>query len=67
MKSTTYDNIIAVDPDVESSGVTWLHPATKRMEIAALPFFELQDYLQHCKQISQEVIGNIHDHPELFV
>lgn len=44
------DNIIGIDPDVDRSGVVWLHPATKQLECHALPFPELLDYLQYAKK-----------------
>lgn len=48
------DNIIGIDPDVDRSGVAWLHPTTREMECDALPFPELLDYLQYAKKFGQE-------------
>lgn len=42
-----YDRIIAIDPDVEKSGVAELHVATRRMVITSLAFPQLVEYLQH--------------------
>lgn len=52
--SSKPDNIIGIDPDVDRSGVAWLHPATREMECHALPFPELLDYLQYAKKSCQE-------------
>ena len=48
------ENIIGIDPDVDRSGVAWLHPSTKELECHALPFPELLDYLQHAKKYGQD-------------
>ncbi len=42
-----YDRIIAIDPDVDKSGVAELHIITKRMEATTLRFADLTDYLRH--------------------
>lgn len=48
------DNIIAIDPDVTISGVAHLHPSTRKIEVSALTFPELLDYLQFCKNAGRE-------------
>lgn len=45
-----YDNIIAIDPDKEKSGVAFLQPKTKALEVANLAFPALLDYLQYAKK-----------------
>lgn len=46
-----YDNIIAIDPDVEKSGVAYLKPSTRQLEVSSLTFPLLLDYLQRVKEI----------------
>ena len=46
---TRYDRIIAIDPDVERSGVAELHVETQMLEVTTLAFPALMDYLQHIK------------------
>lgn len=46
-----YDNIIAIDPDVEQSGVAYLKPSTRQLEVSNLAFPLLLDYLQRTKEI----------------
>ncbi len=48
------DNIIAIDPDVDRSGVAWLRPKTRRLECDALAFPELLDYLWKARQLTAE-------------
>lgn len=48
------DNIIAIDPDVDRSGVAWLRPKNRRMECDALAFPELLDYLQFARKWGDE-------------
>lgn len=43
------ERIIAIDPDVDRSGVAELHTATRRIEATTLCFSDLMDYLQHIK------------------
>ncbi|MDE5944713.1 MAG: hypothetical protein K2G93_03910 [Rikenella sp.] len=54
------DNIIAIDPDVDRSGVAWLHPKTRQLECDALPFPELLDYLlaarRECEGRSESLV-----------
>lgn len=50
MVKTKYDRIIGIDPDVEKSGVTELHVETRMVNIAALSFPDLMDYLQKMKR-----------------
>lgn len=47
---TKYDRYIAIDPDVDKSGVAEFNPSTKRMEATTLCFADLMDYLQHVRQ-----------------
>ena len=49
-----YDNIIAIDPDVEKSGVAYLKKATRQLEVSNLTFPQLLDYLQHTKKVRDE-------------
>jgi len=49
-----YENIIAIDPDVDKSGVAWLHKKEKLVECTALLFPELMDYLLFVKNKSAE-------------
>ena len=46
---TKYDNIIAIDPDVTRSGVAYLKPSTRQLEVSNLTFPQVIDYLQHAK------------------
>lgn len=43
------NRIIAIDPDVDKSGVAELHVPTRRIEATTLGFADLMDYLQHIK------------------
>jgi hypothetical protein len=45
-----YDNIVAIDPDVEKSGVAYLKPATRQLEVTNLSFPHLLEYLQYIKK-----------------
>ena len=47
---TRYDRIIAIDPDVERSGVAELEVRTRELEVCTLAFPALMDYLQFMKQ-----------------
>jgi hypothetical protein len=49
---TKYDTIIAIDPDVEKSGVAELSPQHRLLEATNLSFAELLDYLQARKKMS---------------
>lgn len=44
-----YDSIIAIDPDVTRSGVAFLKPSTKGIEVYNLSFPELIEYIQQTK------------------
>ena len=44
-----YDIIIAIDPDVEKSGVAFLEVATRKLDVSSLTFPQLLDYLQWAK------------------
>lgn len=48
------DNIIAIDPDKEKSGVAFLKRSTRQLELSNLAFPLLLDYLQHAKQKGEE-------------
>lgn len=54
MKMKKYDNIIAIDPDVEKSGVAYLKTSTRQLEVASLTFPQVIDYLQHAKKVRDE-------------
>lgn len=47
--SEKYDKIIAIDPDTQRSGVCLLDVKTKRVEVCALSFPKLLDYLMSKK------------------
>ena len=47
-----YDVIIAIDPDVTKSGVALLEVSARKLEVSALSFALLLDYLQLVKQQS---------------
>ncbi len=49
-----YDNIIAIDPDIEKSGVAYLKVATRQLEVANIAFPQLLEYLQHAKGVRDE-------------
>jgi len=49
-----YDNIIAIDPDVDKSGVAYLKTSTRQLEVSNLEFPLLLDYLQQAKNIREE-------------
>lgn len=46
---TKYDRIIAIDPDVDRSGVAELEVKTRKIEVSTLAFPALMDYLQFMK------------------
>jgi hypothetical protein len=48
-----YDTIIAIDPDVSTSGVAELSPQHRLLEVTNLSFPELLDYLQARKKMSE--------------
>lgn len=50
-----YDNIIAIDPDVTRSGVAFLKPSTRQLEVSNLTFPQVIDYLQHAKGVGGKV------------
>ena len=45
-----FDRVIAIDPDVERSGVAELEVRTRKLEVFTLAFPALMDYLQFMKQ-----------------
>jgi hypothetical protein len=47
-----YDTIVAIDPDVEKSGVAELSPQRRLLEVTNLTFPQLLDYLQARKKMS---------------
>jgi hypothetical protein len=49
-----YDNIIAIDPDVEKSGVAYLKSGTRQLEVTNLTFPHLLEYLQYIKKERDE-------------
>lgn len=49
-----FDNIIGIDPDKGKSGVAFLKPATRQLEVTNLTFPMLLDYLQHAKKVRDE-------------
>lgn len=49
-----FDNIIGIDPDKEKSGVAFLKPKTRQLEVTNLTFPMLLDYLQHAKKVRDE-------------
>ncbi|KAA6337476.1 hypothetical protein EZS27_014437 [termite gut metagenome] len=49
-----YNNIIAIDPDVEKSGVAYLKTETRQLEVSSLTFPKLLDYLQYAKTMQDE-------------
>ena len=55
-----YDNVIAVDPDVDKSGVAYLRVATRELEVTNLSFPDLLDYLNYadgeCKNANQTLV-----------
>lgn len=55
MKTRTYDNIIAIDPDVTRSGVAYLKPSTRQLEVSNLTFPQVIDYLQHAKDVRDKM------------
>ena len=48
-----YDTIVAIDPDVEKSGVAELSPQHLLLEVTNLTFPQLLDYLQSRKNLSE--------------
>jgi hypothetical protein len=48
-----YDTIVAIDPDVEKSGVAELSPQHRLLEVTNLTFPQLLDYLQSRKKLSE--------------
>ena len=46
MTGRKYDCIIAIDPDVTKSGVAFLDPSTRRLNVSNLAFPEVVDYLK---------------------
>ena len=45
-----YDVVIAIDPDVEHSGVAILHPSTKELDATRLAFPLAVDYIREQKE-----------------
>ena len=54
-RSNRYDNIIAIDPDKEKSGVAYLQPSARKLELSNLAFPLLLEYLQHAQKQSAEM------------
>ena len=51
-----YDNIIAIDPDVDKSGVAFLEVASRKIETACLSFPQLMDYLQNVSPARENIV-----------
>jgi hypothetical protein len=49
---TKYDTIVAIDPDVDKSGVAELNPLHRLLEVTSLSFPQLIDYLQTRQKLS---------------
>ena len=49
MWAKEYDNVIGIDPDREKSGVAFLRPKTRLLELSNLSFPTLLEYLQFCR------------------
>ena len=52
-----YDYIIAIDPDVEKSGVALMDVAGRRVECSAMNLPALVDYIRTCKARSERIGG----------
>ena len=50
-----FDNVIGIDPDKVKSGVAWLKPSTRQLELSNLSFPLLLEYLQFAKRKSEEL------------
>ena len=50
-----YDNIIAIDPDVTRSGVAFLKPTTRQLEVSNLTFPQVVDYLNQAKSVQAKM------------
>ena len=50
-----FDNVIAIDPDKVKSGVAWLKPSTRQMELSNFSFPMLLEYIQYAKRKSEEL------------
>jgi hypothetical protein len=63
------DIIIAVDPDVEKSGVAFLEVATRKLEVSSLAFPQLLDYLQFVKTEAdnEQLIGGFNPPPKKHI
>jgi hypothetical protein len=61
-----YNTIIAIDPDVDKSGVAFLEVATRKLEISSLAFPQLLDYLKFVKMENEKVklLGGFNPPPE---
>lgn len=51
-KSNRPDAVIGIDPDVTKSGVAFLEVSTRKLEVSALDFASLLDYLQSVRRES---------------
>lgn len=49
-----YDIVIGIDPDTDKSGVAFLKPATRQLEVTRLAFPLLTDYLQELRRKCEE-------------
>ena len=50
-----FDNLIGIDPDKVKSGVAWLKPSTRQLELSNLSFPLLLEYLQFAKKKGEEL------------
>ena len=50
-----FDNVIGIDPDKVKSGVAWLKPSTRQLELSNLSFPLLLEYLQFAKKKGEEL------------
>lgn len=46
MKARKYDSIISIDPDVSRSGVAYLNPLTRKLEVSNLTFPQVIDFIK---------------------
>jgi len=53
------DNIVAIDPDIDKSGVAFLHTSTKQLEVSSLTMNQLLDYFEHVKAQQQNTNESI--------
>lgn len=54
-----YDNLIAIDPDTDKSGVAFLELSSGKMETSVLGFAKLLEYLKFAKQTSEQTAQTV--------